>query len=86
MEQRSGTLWEGRFKASLIHSEDYLLACYRYVALNPVRTLMVKLPEDYPWSSYHSHAGSSDTTSVDPSDAYVALGINAGARCRAYRS
>ena len=86
IEKRSGTLWEGRFKASLIDSENYLLACYRYVDLNPVRASMVELPEDYPWSSYRSHAGLSDTTPIDPSAAYSALGITADERCRAYRA
>ena len=54
--QRTGTLWEGRYKATLIdsedYSEDYLLTCMRYIELNPVRAGMVTHPADYPWSSY----------------------------------
>jgi hypothetical protein len=50
--RRTGTLWESRFKAMLIDSGSYLLACMRYVELNPVRVGMVANPADYPWSSY----------------------------------
>jgi putative transposase len=50
--RRSGTLWEGRFKSSLIQSETYLLLCHRYIELNPVRAAMVVAPGDYPWSSW----------------------------------
>ena len=49
---RSGTLWEGRFKAAMIETSAYLLACYRYIELNPVRAGMVRHPGDYRWSSY----------------------------------
>lgn len=55
--KRSGTLWEGRYKSALIDSESYLLACSRYIELNPVRASIVQQPEEYPWSSYHSNAG-----------------------------
>lgn len=51
--QRTGTLWEGRYKATLIDSEAYLLTWLRYIELNPVRAGMVIDPSDYPWSSYH---------------------------------
>lgn len=53
---RSGALWEGRYKASPVDTEHYLLACYRYIELNPVRANMVKQPEDYAYSSYHANA------------------------------
>lgn len=49
--RRSGTLWEGRFRSCLTQSEDYVLACYRYIELNPVRAGMVRHPGDYRWSS-----------------------------------
>ena len=52
---RSGTLWEGRFKASLVDSERYLLACMRYIELNPVRAGMVSHPGEYEWTSYHGN-------------------------------
>jgi putative transposase len=53
---RTGTLWEGRYRASLVEAEGYLLACYRYIELNPVRAGMVPKPAAYPWSSYRWHA------------------------------
>ena len=46
--RRTGTMWEGRFKSSLVDSEDYCLACYRYIELNPVRANMVAHPREYP--------------------------------------
>ncbi len=54
--KRSGTLWEGRYKASLIDSETYALLCYRYIELNPVRADMVQHPSEHPWSSYRANA------------------------------
>jgi putative transposase len=54
--KRTGTLWEGRFKASLIDSEQYLLSCIRYIELNPVRASMVEHPGEYQWSSYPINA------------------------------
>ncbi|WP_218190334.1 transposase [Pseudomonas sp. CC6-YY-74] len=53
--QRTGTLWEGRHKASLVNAAEYLLSCYRYIELNPVRAGLVAAPEAYPWSSYRWH-------------------------------
>lgn len=54
IHRRSGTLWEGRYKSSLIDSETYLLTCHRYIELNPVRAGLVNHPVEYPWSS-HAH-------------------------------
>lgn len=83
--QRSGTLWEGRYKASVIESEPYLLMCSRYVELNPVRSGMVADPADYPWSSYHCHAlGKADPLITDHA-AYLALGSTSEERHQAYR-
>ena len=48
--KRSGTLWEGRFRSCLAQSEDYVLACYRYIELNPVRAGIVRHPREYRWS------------------------------------
>ncbi len=53
---RTGTLWESRHKSNLVDSEHYLLACYRYIEMNPVRAGMVGRPADYRWSSYRAHA------------------------------
>jgi putative transposase len=54
---RTGTLWEGRFRSTVIDADRYLLACSRYIELNPVRAGIVNSPELYRWSSYAHHAG-----------------------------
>ena len=73
---RTGTLWEGRYKSSLIDSENYLLTCSRYIELNPVNAGMVDKPEEYCWSSYH-HNGLGKTNSLLSSHAlYLGLGPN----------
>ena len=51
--KRTGTLWDGRYKSTLISSDQYLFSCMRYIELNPVRAGMVEHPSEYPWSSYH---------------------------------
>jgi putative transposase len=53
---RTGTLWEGRYKAGLVGDDRYLLHCHRYIELNPVSARMVAHPADYPWSSHRHHA------------------------------
>ena len=84
--QRSGTLWEGRFRAAPIESESHLLACYRYIELNPVRGHMVAGPGDYPWSSYCAHTeGVADPVVTDHA-LYEALGATAAERQAAYRT
>jgi putative transposase len=57
LEGRSGTLWESRYKSSVVQRDDYLLACCRYIELNPVRARMVGRPEDYRWSSFRARMG-----------------------------
>ena len=57
LQGRTGTLWEGRYKSSLIQTEAYLLACMRYIELNPVRAAMCADPADYRWSSYGEAMG-----------------------------
>lgn len=84
-ERRSGTLWEGRFKSSLIDSETYLMACYRYVELNPVKARMVTVPENYPWSSYRQNAGLVDDTWVNQHPVFSSLGDTPASRSSAYR-
>src|SRR5437588_12913355 len=54
--RRTGTLWEGRYRAAPIDGEAYFLACCRYIELNPVRARMVRHPREYRWSSFHAHA------------------------------
>ena len=83
--QRTGTLWEGRYKATLIDSETYLLTCMRYIELNPVRAGMVINPSDYPWSSYHYNAPGQLNELVVPHPEYLRLGESNEARQAAYR-
>lgn len=82
---RSGTLWEGRHKGSIISSDAYLLACSRYIELNPVRAGMVVAPGDYPWSSYRSNAVGEYSALLRPHADYLALGDSAASRQHAYR-
>ena len=82
---RSGTLWEGRHKGSLIDSEAYALACSRYIEMNPVRTGMVKTPGEYRWSSYRRNAFGEGADWLRPPGEYLRLGSDAEARQRAYR-
>lgn len=84
--QRTGTLWEGRYKATLIDSEAYALGCYRYIELNPVRVGMVRHPRDYPWSSYRFNALGEPDMLVVPQAMYRALGRDFGQRRKAYRA
>lgn len=82
---RTGTLWEGRFKASLVDSEAHLLTCMRYIELNPVRADMVGHPGEYRWSSYaHNAQGRSDPL-VEHHPLYRALGHTVPARLHDYR-
>ena len=83
--QRTGTLWEGRYKATLIDSEAYLLTCMRYIELNPVRAGMVAHPSEYPWSSYHRNALGEPNELVTPHPEYRRLGKSDEERQAAYR-
>lgn len=83
--RRTGTLWEGRYKASLIDSEAYLLTCMRYIELNPVRTGMVPHAGEYPWSSYGANAQGRADILLSPHPLYTALGATAADRQQAYR-
>lgn len=73
---RSGTLFEGRYKASLIEAESYFIACMRYIELNPVRANMVSLPKDYLWSSHHSNIGSKPRKGLTAHPVFQSLGDN----------
>jgi putative transposase len=84
--RRTGTLWEGRYRASLIDSETYLLICMRYIELNPVRAGMVSHPSEYPWSSYHFNALGQSNNLVTPYLEYLHLGKTDEARQAAYRA
>ena len=83
--ERSGTLWEGRYRSSPVDSNRYLLTCYRYIELNPVRANMVARPDDYRWSSHRANAYGIKNSLLIPHALYDALGVDAAARRQAYR-
>src|SRR5262245_30399609 len=83
--RRTGTLWEGRYRAAPIDSDAYFLACCRYIELNPVRARMVPHPGDYPWSSYHAHASGTEDALISDHAVYNALGRNPAGRQARYR-
>jgi len=83
--RRTGSLWEGRFKSSLVQVEEYLLTCMRYIELNPVRANMVNDPAQYRWSSYrHNGLGQADDR-ITPHPLYLALGKDEDSRLAEYR-
>jgi putative transposase len=81
---RTGTLWEGRYRSTLIQTDRYLLACMAYIDLNPVRAQMVAQPEDYVWSSHRHYIGQRSDRLVTPHALYWALGNTPFAREAAY--
>jgi len=83
--RRTGTLWEGRYKASLVDSEAYLLSCMRYIELNPVRAEMVGHAGEYRWSSYGANAQGQDDPLLTRHPLYTALGATPSERQYAYR-
>lgn len=82
--QRTGTLWEGRFKSCLVDAERYLFVCYRYIELNPVRARMVADPGDYQWSSFRCNALGREDEIIAPHACYLSLGDSAHDRRRNY--
>lgn len=82
--QRTGTLFEGRYKSTLIQTERYLLACMAYIDLNPLRAGMTQRPQDYPWSSYGHYAGVRTDPLVTPHPYFWSLGNTPFAREAAY--
>lgn len=84
--ERTGTLWEGRFRSCIAQSDRYVLACYRYIELNPVRAGMVERAGDYRWSSHRTNARGASDTWLAPHPEYLALGIDDVARRTAYRA
>jgi putative transposase len=81
----SGTLWEGRYKASLVQEDRYLLTCMRYIELNPVRAEMVKSPAHYRFSSYRANGQGRADNLLEPHLLYRSLGRTVEKRCEAYR-
>jgi putative transposase len=83
-QKRSGTLWEGRYKSTLIQTDRYLLACMAYIDLNPVRGGLVALPSDYPWSSHAHYTGARVDKLITPHPLVWELGNTPFAREAAY--
>ncbi len=83
---RTGTLWEGRYKSTLVDADNYLLTVYRYIELNPVRANMVQHPSEYPWSSYRSNGLGKSIQLLTPHSMYRQLGKLDTERQRAYRT
>jgi putative transposase len=84
--RRTGSLWEGRYKSSLVQAETYLLTCMRYIELNPVRANMANDPAQCRWSSYrHNGLGQADTR-ITHHPLYTALGADETTRQAAYRA
>jgi putative transposase len=85
--ERTGTLWGGRFRSCPVRSDYYVLACYRYIELNPVRAGMVAAAAEYRWSSYLANAeGETSSSLLRPHSAYEALGDDRRKRAEAYRA
>ncbi|OIP20313.1 MAG: transposase [Comamonadaceae bacterium CG2_30_60_41] len=84
--QRSGTLWEGRYKSSLVQSEAYLMACMRYIELNPVRAGLCADPAQYRWTSYRANALGVADPLLTPHPLYATLGADPQSRSTSYRA
>ena len=82
---RTGTLWDGRYKSSLVQAEAYLLLCQRYIELNPVRAGMVEQPGDYLWSSYSANALGAPDPVISPHALYLASASDPEQRQHHYR-
>ncbi|QBR43495.1 transposase [Stenotrophomonas indicatrix] len=83
-EGRTGTLWEGRFHSTLVDTDQYVLACQRYIELNPVRARMVVHPGDYRWSSYRANAQGRANALLVPHSAFQLIALDLEERRRRY--
>lgn len=84
--RRTGSLWEGRYKSSLVQAESYLLACMRYIELNPVQAGMVQDPGQYRWSSYRANGLGQPDTRLSSHPLYLALHTDTQFRYQNYRA
>ena len=82
----SGSIWEGRYKSSMIHDEQYLLTCMRYIELNPVRANMINNPAQYQWSSYRFNGLAKEDGLITPHSLYLSLGKTQDERLECYRA
>jgi putative transposase len=83
--QRTGTLWQGRYRTSVIDTEHYFMVCSRYIELNPVRAALCVRPEDHLWSSYRHHIGLQHDSLITEHGLYWSLGNTPFEREAAYR-
>lgn len=84
--QRTGGLWEGRFRSFVIETERYWLKCMRYIELNPVRAGIVAKPDEYRWSSARAHIDGHDDELLTAHHLYMRLGSTTGERQYAWRA
>jgi putative transposase len=84
--ERTGTLWEGRFRSSVVDSDHYCLACYRYIDLNPIRAGIVVDPLDYRWSSCRHNALGYENELLSPHATYLELGTTKKSRTAHYHA
>ncbi len=84
--RRTGTLWDSRYKSSLVHADDYLLLCQRYIELNPVRAEMVADPAQYRWSSYRANGLGQPDPLLTPHEVFLALNLQDAERLATYRA
>lgn len=84
LERRSGTVWEGRYKSSLVQTDAHLLACCRYIELNPVRARMVAAAQDYSWSSCRARLGYAQSAVLDLDPCYQGLAVDESTRRERY--
>jgi putative transposase len=84
LQGRTGTLWEGRYRSTVMEAERFLLACMAYIDLNPVRAGVVAQAADYPWSSYGHYTGQRIDKLITPHPLLWELGNTPFAREAAY--
>lgn len=84
--KRTGTLWDSRYKSSVVQADTYLLTCMRYIELNPVRAAMVDDPAHYRWTSYRANALGQSDARLTPHTVFLALGAAEKQRQSAYRA
>ena len=84
--RRTGTLWDSRYKSSLVQEDTYLMLCQRYIELNPVRAAMVEDPAHYRWSSYPANAMGQSDTLITPHPLYTAMATDDAGRRESYRA
>jgi len=83
--ERTGTLWDGRFRSSIVQQQEYLFSCQRYIEMNPVRAEMVQHPGEYRWSSYQTNGQGKSSDLINHHSLYQSLGGTETAREVAYR-